>query len=135
MIERQVTLPAGTDDVWEALVDSEILRDWFDGEVEWNLVAGGDLRITETNGTHRSGVITKVTEGNELQFEWWPEGHEEGASEVTYTLESTDDGETLLTVTERRLDAQMCVTNESWDTIDDVLFAMWVRTAIPTIVA
>jgi uncharacterized protein YndB with AHSA1/START domain len=138
MIERRMTLPASSDHVWEALVDPEILRDWFDADVEWDLVPGGGLTVTEADGSSRSGVVKTVTEGNELQFEWWPEGEEENGSEVTYTLVATDDEETVLTVTERPLqplDAQMSAGNETWGHIDDALFHLWVRTTVPLVIA
>jgi uncharacterized protein YndB with AHSA1/START domain len=129
MIERRVTLPADTDDVWKALVDSEILRHWFDGDVEWDLIPGGELTVTEPDGSSRNGVIKTVDEGNELQFEWWPEDDHTNVSEVTYTLESTEDDETVLTVVERPLEAQMSAAEHTWSTTDDVLFRLWARIA------
>lgn len=126
MIERQITLPARPDEVWEALVDAEILADWFGGRVDWEMKPGSDFTVTEEDGSTRHGVVKTVTEGDALQFEWWPEDNLTEASEVTYTLVPTEDDETVLTVTERQLDAQMSA--DTWTATDDMLFHVYART-------
>jgi uncharacterized protein YndB with AHSA1/START domain len=132
MIERQITLPASPEQVWEALVDAEILADWFGGKVDWEMKPGSDFTVTEEDGSTRHGIVKTVTEGDALQFEWWPEDDVTEASEVTYTLEPTEGDETVLTVTERQLDAQMSA--DTWTATDDLLFRVWVR-SLPSVVA
>jgi uncharacterized protein YndB with AHSA1/START domain len=131
MIERRMTLPASTEEVWKALTDPEILSSWFEADVQWELTPGGDIAVIDGNGNGHTGIVKTVTEGSELQFEWWPDENDHQVSEVTYTLEPTEADQTLLTVTERPVpDAQMSAApTDSWNTGDDMLFRLWARTA------
>jgi uncharacterized protein YndB with AHSA1/START domain len=100
MIERQVTLPACRQEVWEALTEPDRLRAWFGAWVDWDLRPGGAARFRDDDGSERSGVIETVTDREVLRFRWWSDDDREPESEVTYTLEEVPDG-TRLTVTER----------------------------------
>jgi uncharacterized protein YndB with AHSA1/START domain len=99
MVERQVTLPAPRQDVWDALTEPDRVAAWFGGQVEWDLQPGGAARFHDEDGSERAGVIDTVAAGQVLRFRWWPNGEGGPESEVTYTLEDVPDG-TRLTVTE-----------------------------------
>jgi uncharacterized protein YndB with AHSA1/START domain len=107
VLERQVTLPASREDVWNALTDPTQVKTWFGADVEWELRPGGRARFSSLEEQRvRAGVVEAVTPAESLRYRWWPEDeteHEiEPASEVTYTLEDVPDG-TRLTVTEQPL--------------------------------
>ncbi len=104
MIERQVTLPAPRETVWEALTEPDQVRAWFGARVEWDLRTGGAARFHDDDGSNRSGVVDTVVTHEELRFRWWSDDGGGPESEVTYTLEDVPDG-TRLTVTERPFDA------------------------------
>jgi uncharacterized protein YndB with AHSA1/START domain len=108
VLERQVTLPARREDVWEALTEPAQVASWFGAEVEWELRPGGVARFATTDGgPARAGVIEDVAVAEILRFRWWPvEEADEPASEVTYRLEDVPDG-TRLTVTEQPLGATL----------------------------
>jgi uncharacterized protein YndB with AHSA1/START domain len=78
-ITRTVLLEAGVDEVWHALTDEDARRDWLE-----------DARPIE---------VLEARPGEVLAWRW--EDADAGtASVVTVHLESTDDGDTVLTVTE-----------------------------------
>jgi uncharacterized protein YndB with AHSA1/START domain len=111
VLERQVTLPASREEVWDALTDPSQVRRWFGADVDWDLRPGGAARFSSLEDERsRAGVVDAVTPAKTLRYRWWPEGETqqetegeiEPASEVTYTLEDVPDG-TRLTVTEQPL--------------------------------
>jgi uncharacterized protein YndB with AHSA1/START domain len=111
VLERQVTLPASREEVWDALTDPSQVRRWFGADVDWDLRPGGTARFSSLEDERsRAGVVEAVTPAETLRYRWWPadgaedetEGEIEPASEVTYTLEDVPDG-TRLTVTEQPL--------------------------------
>ncbi len=103
MLQRDVHLPAGTDEVWTAITDPVTLEEWFGASVEWDLRPGGLAEFRQADGD-REGRVDGVEPGRHLRFRWWPVGAREDVSEVTYELRPEEDG-TLLTVTERRVAA------------------------------
>ena len=123
MIRRQVVIPTGPDQLWEALTRPEFVRGWFGGEFDWNLTEGSALRFRGDDGGTREGRIDAVRPGRHLRFVWWPvptsaeteavgthrnaeagDDDTHSATEVSYLLEPLDDG-VLLTVQERRIEA------------------------------
>jgi uncharacterized protein YndB with AHSA1/START domain len=149
MIERQVTLPAPRQDVWDALTEPDRVAAWFGGQVEWDLQPGGAARFHDEDGSERAGVIDTVATCQVLRFRWWPNGEGGPESEVTYTLEDVPDG-TRLTVTEAptestestdstvsivstespaRAQATACaVSGQAWDLR---LIGMWLQAVAP----
>jgi uncharacterized protein YndB with AHSA1/START domain len=137
MVERQVTLPAPRQDVWDALTEPDRVAAWFGGQVEWDLQPGGAARFHDEDGSERAGVIDTVATGQVLRFRWWPNGEGGPESEVTYTLEDVPDG-TRLTVTEApadgtespaRAQATACaVSGQAWDLR---LIGMWLQAVAP----
>jgi uncharacterized protein YndB with AHSA1/START domain len=133
MVERQVTLPAPRQDVWDALTEPDRVAAWFGGQVEWDLQPGGAARFHDEDGSERAGVIDTVAAGQVLRFRWWPDGEGGPESEVTYTLEDVPDG-TRLTVTEAPTDqtglparaqaTASAVSGQAWDLR---LIGMWLQ--------
>lgn len=139
MLVRQVVVPTGPDHLWDVLTQPERLEDWFGARVEWDLRPGGQARFVEEDGTIRDGVIDAVERGRRLQFRWWPEADQQGAtSQVSYELEVDDDG-TRLTVTEQRVPSEVPPARDSaralaaetasgaaqWSDWDSRLFGCW----------
>jgi uncharacterized protein YndB with AHSA1/START domain len=101
-VEREVLLPAGADDVWEALTDAELLREWFGGDVNIAVRPGGPARFAGDDGV-RHGLVEEVDPGRRLAFRWWRAEESPGqATRVELDLEELDDG-TRLTVTESEM--------------------------------
>ena len=95
-VEREITLDAPPEEVWEALTDPEQLEEWFANDVEFDLERGGTFRWDD--GDVRHAVVEEAVPERHLAIRWWgPDGREE--SEVTFTLVAVPAG-TRLVVTE-----------------------------------
>jgi uncharacterized protein YndB with AHSA1/START domain len=106
LIERELTLPAPPEAVWEALTDPGWLRQWLADEAELQLRPGGDARFRIGENT-RSGWVEEVTPptggaAGRLAFWWEQEG--EPASRVALEITPTDDGTRLRVIESRPLD-------------------------------
>lgn len=99
-VERSIELPVEADEVWEALVDDELLSDWLGDDVSLDPEPGGVLDVRE-GGEHRVGVVERVEPGRHLGLRWWPESRPDETSEVDLVLVPVTTG-TRLTVIERR---------------------------------
>jgi len=104
MIHREIFLPAGPDEVWEALTDPVRLADWFANEVEIDLRRGGAVTFRWSNGEERRGTLTEVDPEERLAFTWDDEG------EVRFTLTELDGGTRL----------QVVETTPAWTTALDL---------------
>ncbi|MGZ4200811.1 MAG: SRPBCC family protein [Thermoleophilaceae bacterium] len=92
-VQRELLLPAEREEAWEAIADPERLGEWLGGEVEIDLVPGGELRIGE-----RTGWVEEIVPGERLSF-WWRRPDEDVATRVEISLEDAEDG-TLVRVAE-----------------------------------
>jgi uncharacterized protein YndB with AHSA1/START domain len=93
-IEREVTVEAAPEDVWQA-----VLADgWLAEEVSLDLHPGGDATF-RTGEERRDGWVEDVIDERRLIF-WWAAG-DEPASRVELTL-TPEDGATRLRVVETR---------------------------------
>ena len=99
-VERETVLPAGPDEVWEALTDDDRLEEWLAEDVELDPVEGGELS-TRDGEDERSGVVETVVEGERLSFTWARPGGED-PSRVSFEIEPVPEG-TRLVVTETRI--------------------------------
>ncbi|MEO1065538.1 MAG: SRPBCC domain-containing protein [Actinomycetota bacterium] len=99
-VERSIELPVDADEVWEALVDDELLSDWLGDDVSLDPEPGGVLDVREGD-EHRVGVVERVEPGRHLGLRWWPESRPDETSEVDLVLVPVTTG-TRLTVVERR---------------------------------
>ena len=94
-IEREIVLPAGPDEVWEALTDPEQLEEWFANEVELDPRPGGSGVFRWDDGDERHATVREAEPGERLVLDW--EDGDEG--EVLLELEPCEDG-TILHVVE-----------------------------------
>jgi uncharacterized protein YndB with AHSA1/START domain len=101
-IERQVTLPADLESVWELLTRPEDLSTWLGDDVVLDATPGATGRVVERDGTSRSLVVDEVDAGRRLSWHWWADDGSDVLSQVEITLAPTADG-TLLRVVERPL--------------------------------
>lgn len=95
-VEREAVLPASPDEVWEALTDSDRLEQWLADDVEIDPVEGGELAVSDEDGS-RTGTVETVIERERLTFTWAAPGGEE--SRVDFSVEAVPAG-TRLVVTE-----------------------------------
>lgn len=105
-IEREISLPAPPERVWEALTEPEALSSWFGARAE--LVPRPRARVTFRweDGRERAAVVEEADHGRRLAFRWLPferlpgGGHRAvGPGRVEITLEPQEEG-TRLRVTE-----------------------------------
>ncbi len=96
-VKRTVLLDADLEQVWEALTDATLLREWLAPEVELDPREGGELVCRFEDGEERRGEVALVEEAERLAFHWRREGG--GESWVEWTLDAVADG-TRLTVIE-----------------------------------
>lgn len=90
-------------EIWTAVTEPALLRDWLDGEVELEIRPGGRGTIVEPDGAVRLAEVEELTPGRRLAFRWWPEDGNGPASVVEIELDEAV-GTTRLTVTETVVD-------------------------------
>jgi uncharacterized protein YndB with AHSA1/START domain len=106
LIERELTLPAPPEAVWEAVTDPDWLREWLADEAELELRPGGDARFRIGEDT-RTGWVEEVTppaDGAAGRLAFWWEQEGEPASRVALELTQSEDGTRLRVVESRPLD-------------------------------
>jgi uncharacterized protein YndB with AHSA1/START domain len=94
-IERELTLPASPDEVWDAVTGDG----WLADEVELTLEPGGEARFACADSV-KTGWVEDVRAPERLTFWWATDG--EPASRVELTLEPDGDDATTLKVVETR---------------------------------
>jgi uncharacterized protein YndB with AHSA1/START domain len=94
-IERELTVPATPEEVWEAVTADG----WLADEVELTLEPGGDARFS-CDDSVKTGWVEEVREAERLAFWWAADG--EPATRVELTLEPYGDDATRLRVVETR---------------------------------
>lgn len=109
-VERETVLPAGVDEVWEALTDDDRLAEWLGDEVELDPVEGGELTVSDEDG-ERSGTVETVIEHERLRFTWARPG--ERPSRVEFAVEAVPAG-TRLIVTETRIAGPVALAGRGW---------------------
>lgn len=94
-IERELTLPATPDEVWNAVTGNG----WLADEVEMPLEPGGEARFACGDAV-KTGWVEEVHAPERLAFWWAADG--EPATRVELTLEPDGDRATTLRVVETR---------------------------------
>jgi uncharacterized protein YndB with AHSA1/START domain len=113
-IDREIEIQAPPERVWRALTDAKELSEWFQMEIEGEIVAGNDVWMTSTHAEHagqRGRVrIVELTKPGRVVWRWHPGAVEaavdyshEPQTTVTFTLEPTAKG-TRLSVSETGFD-------------------------------
>jgi uncharacterized protein YndB with AHSA1/START domain len=105
-VERERVFDAEPAEVWEALTDEALLREWLGDDVSLEPYEGGELHVRD-GGVERDGTIERVEEGRSLAFTWSRDG--EIPSSVELTLEPVVSG-TRLRVVERAGAGPMAAT-------------------------
>jgi uncharacterized protein YndB with AHSA1/START domain len=90
LVERELTVPDGIEDVWESLAEPE----WLGDDASIDLREAGEVRAGE-----RTGFVEEVEAPRRLAF-WWSAAGEE-ATRVELELRETELG-TQIRVTESR---------------------------------
>jgi uncharacterized protein YndB with AHSA1/START domain len=111
-IERELLLDVPADEVWKAVSDEAMLRDWLAPEIELDLRPRGAVLCRTEDGEQRLGAVELVEEGERLAFRWQRDGAAQ--SRVEFRVEETDGG-TRLTVIETELEAKAAAeASEGW---------------------
>jgi uncharacterized protein YndB with AHSA1/START domain len=97
-VTRSVDLDAAPAEVWDALTEEALLREWLADEVELDAEPGGEILCRYADGEERRGEVELVEEAERLAWSWWRDG-DEGPSRVELVLDALDAG-TRLTVIE-----------------------------------
>jgi uncharacterized protein YndB with AHSA1/START domain len=97
-VTRSVDLEAAPAEVWDALTEETLLREWLADEVELEPEPGGEIVCRYADGEERRGEVELVEKAERLAWSWWREDGE-GPSRVELVLDAIADG-TRLTVIE-----------------------------------
>lgn len=109
-----VILNASAENVWEALTDPEIIKEYFFGtHTQTNWKVGSPIRFSgEYNGKkyEDKGTILKVVPNKLLQYSYWSsmgglEDKPENYVNITYQI-SEDKGQTLLEVMQENVPSE-----------------------------
>jgi uncharacterized protein YndB with AHSA1/START domain len=92
-VEREVTVEATPEEVWESLVEPERLEEWFANDVELDARPGGEGVFRWDDGEERHAVVRELDEPRRLVLDWDDDGT------VVIELEEQGAG-TLVRVTE-----------------------------------
>ena len=71
-VEREVTVPASSDEVWRAVTRADQVSAWFGADVELDPRPGGRGVFRWADGTHRHVLVEEVEPGRKLAFRWLP---------------------------------------------------------------
>jgi uncharacterized protein YndB with AHSA1/START domain len=92
-VEREVTIEAPPEEVWEALVEPERLEEWFANDVELDPVPGGEGTFRWDDGEERRATVREIDEPRRLVLDWDDDG------QVVIELEEVEAG-TVVHITE-----------------------------------
>jgi uncharacterized protein YndB with AHSA1/START domain len=95
-VERETTVEASPEEVWEQLTDPGRLEEWLAPEVELDPFEGGQIAVRDGD-EERTGTVETVEELERFAFTWSRPG--EGESFVEFTIEPLPAG-TRVTVIE-----------------------------------
>src|SRR5690242_15769043 len=100
-VVREIELPNGPDEVWEALTEPDELERWLAPAVELDARPGGEGRFRFADGETRLARVEAVEPGRLLELRWWRvDGSDETV--VAIALQPLELG-TRVVVTERAL--------------------------------
>ena len=98
-VEREITLDADREAVWEALTDPALLAEWAAEDVDgFEAEPGGNALFRFGDGEERPAVVETVEELERLAFRWRRDGG--GESRVEFRLEAIGRELTRLVVVE-----------------------------------
>jgi len=88
-VERDITFPAGPDEIWEALTEPDRLEEWFATEAELDPRPGGEGVFRWGDGEERRATVREAEPEERLVLDW------EDGGEVVIELEEVDGGTRL----------------------------------------
>jgi uncharacterized protein YndB with AHSA1/START domain len=101
-VERELTIAASPETVWEFLVDPEKATRWMGSSATLEATPGGEYRVDVIGGHIASGEFVEVERPRRLvhTFGWEPEGGQDnrvppGSSTIEIELVPSGDGTTL----------------------------------------
>ena len=94
-VERETTVEASPDEVWEALTDEDRLEEWLAPDVELDPIEGGEI-VVRDGEDERFGTVETVEEAERFAFTWSRPG--EGESFVEFTIEALPGGSRVTVV-------------------------------------
>jgi uncharacterized protein YndB with AHSA1/START domain len=98
-VERTMQFPVSPDELWDALTDPALLREWFaasdagDGGIDVDLRPGGTMLVTDGDD-ERLAVVEEVEPGRRLTFTWTGDDRRAG-SHVELDVSEHDGGSEL----------------------------------------
>ena len=92
-VEREVTVPAEPEEVWESLTEAERLEEWFANDVELEPREGGRGVFRWDDGDERHATVRELEPERRIVLDW-----DDGGC-VAIELETAEDG-TLVRVVE-----------------------------------
>jgi uncharacterized protein YndB with AHSA1/START domain len=101
-VEREITIEASPEEVWEALIEPERLEEWFANDVELDPVPGGEGTFRWDDGEERRATVREIDEPRKLVLDWDDDGHvvieleEVEAGTVVHVVETAPDFATAL---------------------------------------
>jgi len=95
-VTRSITLDAPLEEVWDAITDEALLREWFAPDVAFEAREGGEVECRYEDGEVRRGEVSLVEEAERLAFTWTRDGHAE--SRVELIVDAVADGARLTVV-------------------------------------
>lgn len=98
---REILVPAGPDETWEAITDPEQLGEWLGRDAELELEPGGELAIEVDGEGERRGFFEEIDAPRRLVFWWSAEDAE--ASRVEIELEPEASGTRVRVIESRPL--------------------------------
>lgn len=92
----EIDLDVDVSRAWDMLTKNDLLSAWIGDGSRIEPEVGGDVMFEDVEtGSRRFGTVTHVALGSKLGFIWWAENEPDGATEVTFDIEPTDDGCTI----------------------------------------
>ncbi len=127
LVEKKISIKAGSEKVWEALTNPEKIKLYFYGtEVETSWIVGDPIIFKgdfDGKSFQDKGNIIESIPGKTLQYDYWSswsglEDKAENYSLVSYSLEQSD-GHTQLVLTQQGFSSEMNLEHakNSWDYI------------------
>ena len=99
-VTREVEVDSDPERAWQAISEESELSEWLGGDVEIDLVPGGDITVRD-EGTEKTGFVESIEEGSSISFWWAEDGEESSRVELEVVADPGTDG-CVVRVTESR---------------------------------
>lgn len=99
-VVKEVELESEPERAWRAISEESELSEWLGGEVDVDLVPGGEISVQDEAGD-RTGFVESVDEGRGIAF-WWSVGEEESTRVELEVISDPDREGCVVRVTESR---------------------------------